>query len=301
MPTDQLNELKSQGVPYPSPPSPKLRFDRALSIGVMQPAAQMFDHSSGPRIPILMYHGIRPALRVAHPYFETNTSPARFESHIRFLSENGYQTSTLEDFVQAVRSGETREKRVVITFDDGYRDFYTEAFPILTKYNFKATVFVVPGFTGEQPVSRNGEEYMSWREIREVCSNGVSVGSHSMTHPKLYSLPLAQIDEEIHRSKAQIEDKLGVPVRSFAYPFAFPEQDKRFVRDLRSLLQSHGYSDGVCTIIGRAHSGHDTLFLPRIPVNSYDDLRFFGVKLNGGYDWLHHLQYLAKMLKARSF
>ena len=234
-----------------------------------------------------------------HPYFETGTSPALFERQMQFLSENGYKTVSLEEVVEAVKTGQKAGKWVAITFDDAYRDFYTKAFPVLTRYNFKAIVFVVPGFTGGLQPGPNGEEYMSWREVMEISVQGVGIGSHTMTHPKLHFLRPSEIEEEIRRSKGLIQDRLGVPVQSFAYPFAFPEQDRHFVRMLRDLLHLHGYQTGVCTIIGRAHCGHDTLFLPRLPVNTYDDLQLFEAKLNGGYDWLHWVQYSAKLLGAR--
>ena len=140
---------------------------------------------------------------------------------------------------------------------------------------------------------------MSWGELREVSAHGVQIGSHTMTHPKLYALHSSQINDEIRQSKELIEQKLGIPVHSFAYPFAFPEQDGGFVRTLRSLLQTNDYRTGVCTVIGRARRGNDCLFFPRLPVNSYDDLRLFEVKLNGGYDWLQKVQYSTKLLKAR--
>lgn len=279
--------------------APKVRLDRAFSISVMDPASRLLSRAAEPRIPILMYHGISTALRKAHPYFETNTSPDLFERHMQFLSTNGYKVIGLEEVVEGVQMAHNVDKYVAITFDDGYRDFYTAAFPILTKYNLKATVYVVPGFADGQHPRPNGEEYMSWSELREISEHGVQIGSHTMTHPKLYSLQPSQINDEIRQSKDLIQEKLGTSVHSFAYPFAFPEQDEDFVRTLRNLLQTNGYRTGVCTIIGRAHRGHDCLFFPRLPVNSYDDLRLLEVKLNGGYDWLQKVQYSAKLLKTR--
>lgn len=279
--------------------APRVRLDRAFSIGVMDPASRLLNRRSEPRIPILMYHGISAELRRAHPYFETNTSPELFERHMQFLSANGYKTIGLEEVAEAVRNRHNTEKYVAVTFDDGYRDFYREAFPILRKYNLTATVYVVPGFADGQYIGPRREEYMSWSELREISAHGVQIGSHTMTHPKLYSLQPSQINDEIRQSKELIQEKLGIPVHSFAYPFAFPEQDGGFVRTLRSLLETNDYRTGVCTIIGRAHRGHDCLFFPRLPVNSYDDLRLFEVKLNGGYDWLQKVQYSTKLLKAR--
>jgi peptidoglycan/xylan/chitin deacetylase (PgdA/CDA1 family) len=245
-----------------------------------------------------MYHGIQPAVRADHPYFETNISPALFARHMELLSNEGYTTVTLREANEALLTGRDIRKWVVLTFDDGYRDFYTEAFPVLSKYGLKATVFVVPGLTGEQRIGRDGKEFMTWGEIREVHSYGTQIGSHTMTHPTLHSMRPSQIGEELHESKALLEDKLGVAVRSFAYPFAFPEQDRPFVRTMKELLQLNSYRDGVCTIIGTAQRGHDPLFLPRLPVNAYDDLPLLEAKLNGSYDWLHALQYLRKRMKA---
>lgn len=278
--------------------SSELRIDRAISVRLVQPASRLLSSKrTRARIPILMYHGIQRALRADHPYFETNISPELFARHVEFLSSHGYTTVTLREANQALLTGQSVRKWVVLTFDDGYRDFYTEAFPVLSKHGLKATLFVVPGFTGDQRISRDGQELMTWREIREVQSHGTEIGSHTMTHPKLHSMKPSQIGEELGQSKALIEDRLGVAVQSFAYPYAFPEQDRPFVQTMKDLLQLHGYRDGVCTIIGTAQRGHDPLFLPRLPVNAYDDLPFLEAKLNGGYDWLHAFQYLRKRMK----
>ena len=276
-----------------------LRLDRAISVRLMQPAFQLLPgRQRQTRIPILMYHGIQLSIGMRHPYFETNISPQLFARHMEFLSNDGYKTVTLREANQALLTGRAIEKWIVLTFDDGYRDFYTEAFPVLSQYGLKATVFVVPGLTGEQRIGRNAKEFMTWGEIREVQSYGMQIGSHTMTHPKLHCMQPSQIREELRQSKDLIEDKLGVAVQSFAYPFAFPEQDRRFVQTMRALLQLHGYRDGVCTIIGTAKRGNDPLFLPRLPANAYDDLPFLQAKLSGGYDWLHTLQYLRKRMKA---
>ena len=109
--------------------------DRAFSISVMDPASRLLNRLSEPRIPILMYHGISAELRRAHPYFETNTTPELFECHMQFLSANGYKAIGLEEVAEAVRNRHTTEKYVAVTFDDGYRDFYREALPILRKYS----------------------------------------------------------------------------------------------------------------------------------------------------------------------
>jgi hypothetical protein len=88
-------------------------------------------------------------------------------------------------------------------------------------------------------------------------------------------------------------------VRSFSYPFAFPEHDEKFIFRLRELLHTHGYVCGVSTIIGTATSEHDWFFLPRIPINAHDDARLFRAKLEGSYNWLHIFQYASKIVRRR--
>jgi peptidoglycan/xylan/chitin deacetylase (PgdA/CDA1 family) len=275
----------------------KFRLDRALSVGLVHPAARLLYGHRLSRIPILMYHGIRRGVGTNHPYFETNTSPEVFANHMRFLHQGGYATVDLGDAIDGIQAARNLQKCVVITFDDGYRDFYTHAFPILEEYGFKATMFIVSALTQEHRCLRDQEEFLTWDEVREVHAAGMRIGSHTLTHPELHSMRPSQIEDEIRRSKHVIEGKLGVAIQSFAYPFAFPEQDRTFVMMLRELLEKHGYRNGVSTIIGTAQPSHDVFFLPRLPVNSYDDLRFLEAKLNGGYDWLHPLQYARKRVK----
>ncbi|HYB60462.1 MAG TPA: polysaccharide deacetylase family protein [Methylomirabilota bacterium] len=267
-----------------------MRLDRAASIGLFHPVSHLFVGHRQTRVPILMYHGISTELGGRHPYFETHTAPELFARHMQFLQENGYATVDLHEAIEAVMVGLNARKRVAITFDDGFRNFYTDAFPILAQHGFKATVFIVTGLTGETPICRQGNEYLTWREIREMHSYGIRIGSHTVSHPDLYRLSPSEIEYEIRQSKETIEDALGEFVRSFSYPYAFPQQDKRFVERLKDLLRTHGYENGVSTILGTAGPDHDWFFLPRLPVNSYDDLRFLAAKLEGGYDWLYTAQ-----------
>jgi peptidoglycan/xylan/chitin deacetylase (PgdA/CDA1 family) len=273
------------------------RLDRAISIGLVHPVSHMLRKQRAPRVPILMYHGMQQEVGGRHPYFETNTSRERFAAHMKFLHENGYTTVNLNEALESMMTGRNSEKRVVITFDDGLRDFYTHAFPILAEYNFKATMFIVSGLTANETVCADGKEYMTWAEVREVHARGIQIGSHTVNHPELYSLGPKEVEYEVRQSKETIEDELGEAIQSFAYPYAFPEDDKKFTSHLQELLQTHGYENGVCTIIGTATADDNWFFMPRLPVNSHDDLRFLEAKLEGGYDWLHKPQYLFKMTK----
>jgi len=217
---------------------------------------------------------------------------------MKFLHENGYQAIDLEAATRALDQGAKPDKSVVITFDDGYRDFYSHAYPILKENSLSATVFLITRWTSDERSRFNETECMTWSEVRELLANGIQFGSHTVTHPKLKLLNSADIDREIGQSKIAIEDRLGSPVTSFAYPYAFPETDRSFIRNLQDTLDRHGYKNGVSTIIGTAGTNDDRFFLPRLPVNSWDDLRFFGAKLRGGYDWLHAIQRGSKFFKS---
>jgi len=247
-----------------------------------------------------MYHGICDAAGERHPYFETSTSPRIFVEQMQFLHDNGYNTTDLAGALTSLEMRNDDSKQVVITFDDAYHDFYTDAFPILLKHGFCATLFVITDFAKKQRVRRSETEYMTWDEIREVRSRGIYIGSHTITHPELQTLSAKQVKYELGKSKEVIEEEVGEPIRSFSYPYAFPEQEKKFVAHIRQTLGGCGYENGVSTMIGTATLQHDRLFLPRLPINSYDDIRLFQAKLEGGYDWLHTPQRLYKKLFKRS-
>ena len=275
---------------------PNLHIDRSVSVYLCHPLVRGLNGLCRPRIPILMYHSIAESQKGRHPYYETNTSPRIFAEQMRFLHDCGYRAQGWDTALQN-SAGPTNAKPVVITFDDGYADFYRYAFPVLSEYGFSATVFVITGLMKPQRMSFKGTECLTLPEVRELHSQGISFGSHTASHRDLRLLKQDEVENELSGSKKSLEDALGAPVKSFAYPFAFPEADRGFVTRLAGLLNECGYDCGVTTILGTARPGANRWFLPRLPVNSFDDLRFFRAKLEGAYDWLHGPQYLFKTLK----
>jgi peptidoglycan/xylan/chitin deacetylase (PgdA/CDA1 family) len=256
-----------------------------------------------------MYHSISDADENGiHPYYRTTTSPAVFAEQMRFLHDNGYTVIGLNEAVAILEDpaveGQNKasgpgNKYAVLTFDDGFRDFLTEAFPVFDRYFFPATVFLSTGFVGKNTRKKfKSRECLLWHEIRELDRMKVVFGSHTITHPVLIDLKKEEVEKEVRRSKEEIEDRLGTAVRSFSYPFAFPDGDSPFTKQLRSTLEACGYENGVCTRIGTSTKNNaDTFFLSRIPVNSCDDAGLFKAKLEGGYDWIHGIQYEFKRLK----
>jgi peptidoglycan/xylan/chitin deacetylase (PgdA/CDA1 family) len=247
-----------------------------------------------------MYHSIScDRDEHANSYYGTTTSPERFADQMRFLHESGYSAVSLDEAIDRVRSDSTHAaKAVVITFDDGFEDFYTEAFLVLERYGFCATMFLPTSYIGNAARQFQGKYCLNWQQVRELNGAGVVFGSHTVTHPQLHLSEPGEQRRELRESKEAIEHALGVPVYSFSYPYAFPEQDHRFVQKLRETLAECGYTNGVSTIVGRFALGDDNLFLKRLPVNDADDLALFQAKLEGGYDWLHGVQYASKVIRS---
>jgi peptidoglycan/xylan/chitin deacetylase (PgdA/CDA1 family) len=133
--------------------------------------------------------------------------------------------------------------------------------------------------------------------VRELQQQGISFGSHTVTHPQLHDLAPTRIREEILQSRQTIEDKTGSAIDTFAYPYAFPQTDVPFKSMLRKILEESGYRYGVCTQIGRAGAASDPLFLERLPVNGADDPALLRAKMTGAYDWVGSLQSLAKRIR----
>jgi peptidoglycan/xylan/chitin deacetylase (PgdA/CDA1 family) len=277
----------------------RFRVDRTVTLGLAHPAQRTFRNSHSCRLPILMYHGINSVIGSAHPYFETNTSPIVFARHMQHLHEGGYKPIDLSTAVRMIDSGTCPHRSVVITFDDGFRDFYAHAMPILQEHQFPATMFVVSSFMGSRTARFDGRDFMTWGEMREIESFGVEVGSHTVSHPHLHRLHRKDIERELTDSKEAIEDQLGRPISSFSYPYAFPEQDGAFLRQLRQYMKAAGYDHGVTTVLGSVNGLSDRYFLPRLPANEYDDDELFKAKLEGSYDWLHTPQLIYKFVRNR--
>jgi peptidoglycan/xylan/chitin deacetylase (PgdA/CDA1 family) len=275
------------------------RIDRFASLYVAKPLRRGLSAAED-CIPILMYHSISDeAENGMHPYFRTVTSPERFAAQMEQLHAGGYGTICLDDAVARLdESICAKRKVVVITFDDGYRDFYRYALPVLIRHGFSATVYLPTAYISDTPALFKGRECLTWTEVRELQRHGIRFGAHTVTHPQLHDLNPVQVDEEIVNSKKTIEEKTGCAVDSFAYPYAFPQTDEDFKNRLRDTLAAAGYRHGVCTTVGRASRRSDRFFLERLPVNGCDDEILLKAKLDGAYDWVGRFQYVSKLARS---
>ena len=204
-------------------------------------------------IPILTFHSIDNRGEVI------SFSPHLFRSGVTKLREQGYTTLSLIKGAESLRRGAPLpERSFIITFDDGYENFYTEALPVLQECRMTATVFIVGGTTSSnERAPFEGRAMLSWKQIRETLQCGMDIGSHTLTHPDLTKLSQDQIEAEINDSKKLLEDRLGESISSFAYPFG------RY--DTRSRQVVGQSFDCACSDrLGIASSGSDLYALERV-------------------------------------
>ena len=169
--------------------------------------------------PILAYHHIV-AENSSTPYVDYSLTTGQFEAQMRFLHDHGYRCLSLLDLLQTPDSNGPK-KTFVLTFDDGFEDFYTQAFPILNRYGFTATVFIVTDLIEKtsQWIGETGSPMLKWAQILELDKAGFTFGSHTCSHPSLPDLSEDQIWHELSTGKDLLETRLGKPIYFLAYSF----------------------------------------------------------------------------------
>jgi len=197
---------------------------------------------NGTYVPILMYHYVSPD-GVASGREGLNVTPENFDAQMGYLKSNGYETTTLDMLASNFASGTPLPaKRVIITFDDGYSDFYWNAFPILRKYGYQAHVFMITGRLGVPG-------YLDVEKIKELNNSGlVHFGSHGVDHISVASLSGNALNFQLTESKKVIEQALGKTIVWFCYPYG------TFNGNSVSAVKSAGYQGAVSTIGGQYQS-----------------------------------------------
>lgn len=277
----------------------QMRLDRWLSTAVFHPLRQIGMAAHGVRLPVLMYHSLSDDHDDrASAYYKTSTDPLIFRQQMRFLAAEGYKTIHLSDAVARLQDNQPfAGNTVVITFDDGFRDFYTHGFPVLQEFGLTAAIFLPTAFIGDDRRGFNNIECLTWQEVREMRKAGIEFGSHTVNHPKLRDLSPGEIERELVDSKAEMEQQLGESINLFCYPYAFPQENRSFAVNFRRLLAQAGYDCCLTTELGRVRTGDDPYRMKRLPANSLDDPALFRAKLEGSYDWLAVPQGLIKKIK----
>jgi len=201
------------------------------------------------QIPVIAYHKIdQPTsdikLRGAF------TSPKNFAKQMLYLKKQNFVFYTASELIDFYReNGGFPARGITVTFDDGWKDNYTNAFPILRDLQIKATVFLVPSCIGRTTVKvvADGEserEHLALTDIRAMSDFGIEFGSHTLNHKLLHQISLSEIEFEISESKKKIENLLQKPCRVFAYPAGF------FTETAQAAVKDAGYIAAFSTVYG---------------------------------------------------
>lgn len=225
-------------------------------------------------VPILMYHKVNPDPAVGG--YGLRVSPRSFEKQMAYLSRSGYSAISLTDLADHFDVGKPLPPRpIIITFDDGYLDNYTYAYPILKKYGFTATIFVVAGTVGgindfDSNEGRQPENRMAgWKELKEMADGGITIGGHTLRHPHLAGLTPEEARFEISEGRKMLETALNRPVEVFCYPYG------NFDPDTVDAVREMGFRAAVTTEQGLGRYQEEAFTLKRIRVRGdYSYSRF---------------------------
>jgi len=221
-------------------------------------------------VPVLMYHHIAVAGADADAIRrDLSVPPEAFAAQLSYLASNGYHPVSLSDLLDHLNTGRPLPpKPIVLTFDDGYVDNYTAAFPALQRHGFKGTFFLITDFAGHG-------EYMSWDQAREMSAAGMHMESHTLDHPDLSMLPSDRLSRELVESRRALEAQLGTPVRYLSYPAG------RYSPSVVRAAQQAGYLGAVTTAYGDVHKPGQPFEIARIRIRGADTLEVFAQKVHG--------------------
>ncbi|MFQ6031993.1 MAG: polysaccharide deacetylase family protein [Candidatus Zixiibacteriota bacterium] len=206
----------------------------------------------------------------------TRQRVSQFEKGIKFLHEQGYKTVPLEETFKPPKS---LDRKVVITFDDGYEDVYLNAFPVLQECGFTASIFVITGFVGkynnwDYNLGRRRKRHLSWKQIKEMSEYGFGFGSHTVNHPDLTRIDQRFVEYELRKSKEVLEEKLGKEVIFLAYPFG------RYNRFVQEKAQRAGYKGAYTLCSKNKEDGFQPFAQERWGVYLFDSPLTLKIKLN---------------------
>lgn len=205
--------------------------------------------SDMPRVMVLNYH------QISDRFHSLAISPADFAAQLEFLKKNNYNSITPDDLYNAMESGTALPKNpVLITFDDGYEDNFINAYPLLEKYNFKATIFVVTSFIGKK------KNYLTWEQVKKLDAEGYSIESHTVTHRSMTDLSDDDLRYELTESKTKLEEELGHAIDYIAYPTG------TYNLHIAQLVKEAGYKAAFTIKYGNADGMSNVYAIERVPI-----------------------------------
>ena len=222
-------------------------------------------------VPLLMYHSV-----AEEPTLATRrlaVSPSMFAEQMDRLADLGFTTLPFSAIADRLTSGaELPERTVALTFDDGYADFHSVALPVLQKHDFTATVFVTTGWLADAGASAAGTpigRMLSRSQLPELTAAGMEIGGHSHSHPQLDQLPRPRLDWELRHSKELLEEAIGRPVDTMAYPYGYTSGR------VRAAVAASGYRAAAVVANTCAQQPVDPLAVPRLTVRRVTTMQTF--------------------------
>lgn len=240
------------------------------------------------RVMVLCYHGVTErASRSPHDPDGLHIRADRFAAQIDYLRRH-YRPVSLLEFLSARREGRRLPNRtVVLTFDDGYRNFLTVAAPILAERGLPASVFLITDrvaeTSGDEPhwSEPDDERYLSWQEVKRLARDqGFEFGSHTRSHPHLPGLTVDESERELRESRDAIAACLGAGTIPFAYPYG------GYTGELAERVRACGYTCGLTTDAGPNEFDADLFLIRRTLVGDGDDVPAFAARVSGLTWWL---------------
>lgn len=231
-------------------------------------------------VPILLYHSVSDE---ATPEFRRwVVDPGRFAEQMGLLAEGGYRAITVSEYVRCMLGeSELCDKPVVITFDDGFADFRTTALPILREFGLRSTLYLTTAYLDGTsrwlaPAGEPSRPMLKWSDVVAVAGDNVEIGAHGHTHRQLDTVALGDAVEDIERSKTLLETRLGVEIRTLAYPYGYS------TRALRREVEAMGFTSA-CGVKHALSSLRDDRFTLARVIVGHDVDRIDFERLLGGH------------------
>lgn len=226
-------------------------------------------------VPVMMYHNVADSAT----FREDTVSLANFERQLKFLVSRGYNVITLQELIDGIKSGRKfKHNCVAITFDDGMKNNFTAAYPLLKKYNFAANFFISPGTVGDK-------DSMTWSDVQTMRANGMTFGSHGMIQAYLPAVSTPEKTYEIYQSKRILEEKLQEQIHFYAYPVG------GFNDEAVAMLKQAGYAAAFTTNRGTDRLNKDIYEINRIRFGDKDKSALvLTAKLSGYYNLFRKLK-----------
>ena len=251
--------------PLPTPNVPPTPTPKISSPPIKTPTqAPAVITIGSPGVPILMYHYVRTVDESKDSLgYRLSVTREQLDQQLNYLSNAGWKTISMADYI----AGKTAKNSIILTFDDGYEDFYTDAYPELQKYSMSATIYIITG--------KIGGNYMTWDQLRELQQAGIEVGAHTINHNSLSSLSVKSQRQEIFGSKKSLEQELQVPVTAFCYPSG------QYTAETEALVREAGFISATTTQSGLAsfQPKGDLMAIPRVRIGPWSSVAWLSQTL----------------------